>query len=331
VDLTNTASEGSLQQARIWLRECSSRHNCGKLLPFPDIEPIRNPRPSRSAQPTSPDFASNPEPTTQSETKKVIDSRLLKWLGRRTPYFKGQGSHSRIRKLDDVRSQEPARSLELGQRPEATQSRDHSQSLEQNRSQKPKRLVDVRAFGEDSMDARLVENSTLQSRYEILSYCWGIQGNFTTTTDTLELRLSHINYSLIPATLQHAFKITQGFFAYSGNRLRSSSLSSAQDVLWRCCQPAGFALCWTGITIPWRSPWPAVFLDVFSMCRVRRVQRAHGRLIGRKGFDDRSCGPPTPVYCSWTLGPCLAPQAHETKAATTHQPHNSSRRQGACS
>jgi hypothetical protein len=102
--------------------------------------------------------------------------------------------------------------LQPGQRVEAFESGEESRSLEAGRSQKAKHLIDVRAFGDGSLDARLVENSNLENRYATLSYCWGTptEGNFTTTTATLELRRSHIDYSVIPATFQHAFEITRG-------------------------------------------------------------------------------------------------------------------------
>lgn len=78
---------------------------------------------------------------------------------------------------------------------------------------KPKRLIDLFAFGEASLDVKLVDGLVVDGRYSTLSYCWGtsITGRCTTTGDTLALRESRISYETLPLTVQHAFKMTREF------------------------------------------------------------------------------------------------------------------------
>ncbi|KAE9363408.1 HET-domain-containing protein [Stipitochalara longipes BDJ] len=75
----------------------------------------------------------------------------------------------------------------------------------------PKRLIDLRAFGESSLDARLIE-PTSNANYVALSYCWGSAptNRYHTTMDTLLSRQTRIDYSVMPLTIQHAFEFTRG-------------------------------------------------------------------------------------------------------------------------
>ncbi|KAH7317398.1 heterokaryon incompatibility protein-domain-containing protein [Rhexocercosporidium sp. MPI-PUGE-AT-0058] len=76
--------------------------------------------------------------------------------------------------------------------------------------QKPKRVIDVASFG-PSHDVRLVDTEDLDPVYIALSYCWGsrVHPQFTTTTGTLEARMSRIIFDELPLTISHAVQITR--------------------------------------------------------------------------------------------------------------------------
>lgn len=206
MDLTNTASEQSLQQAQIWLQDCSINHNCRQALWLPDTEFVRNSRTCQS--PRSGDASSqvtSSEQNIEPGAKIQKDKALVKWYKRPTSLSKSKKNPSVTKKRDDGDNLEGCASLKAGEGLEGLVR------LSSSRSQKPKRLIHLKAFGERSLDARLVEEYGLKSKYATLSYCWGMhsQHNFTTTSQTLTSRLSCIQYSIMPATFQHAFEIAR--------------------------------------------------------------------------------------------------------------------------
>jgi Heterokaryon incompatibility protein (HET) len=73
----------------------------------------------------------------------------------------------------------------------------------------PARLVDVRAFGNDDMDVRLADNDGSARKYCTLSYCWGTSKTFTTTSRSLRLRKTRINFHSLPGTFRDAVTITR--------------------------------------------------------------------------------------------------------------------------
>ena len=50
----------------------------------------------------------------------------------------------------------------------------------------------------------------MESPYAALSHCWGAKQLFTTTTSTLHLRKTNLNWDSIPATFQDAIRVTRG-------------------------------------------------------------------------------------------------------------------------
>jgi hypothetical protein len=73
----------------------------------------------------------------------------------------------------------------------------------------PSRLVDLDAFGDRSADVKLVSNDGTHKKYVTLSYCWGNSRTFTTTSRSLRLRSTRINFSTLPKTFQDAVQITR--------------------------------------------------------------------------------------------------------------------------
>jgi hypothetical protein len=76
---------------------------------------------------------------------------------------------------------------------------------------RPKRLVDLDAFGDYSTAVRLQDASGIRETYAALSYCWGTveEQRFTTTSSNLNSRMSRIAYNEVPKTFQHAFQISK--------------------------------------------------------------------------------------------------------------------------
>lgn len=72
----------------------------------------------------------------------------------------------------------------------------------------PARLIDVEAF-KNSEDIQLVENDGNHSQYITLSYCWGKSRAFTTTSRSLRLRKTRINFETLPNTFMDAVRITR--------------------------------------------------------------------------------------------------------------------------
>lgn len=71
------------------------------------------------------------------------------------------------------------------------------------------RLLDLRAFASSDMDVRLIDNDVPRSRYATLSYCWGKSRTFTTTTRSLRLRQTRIDFRSLPRTFQDAIVIAR--------------------------------------------------------------------------------------------------------------------------
>lgn len=71
----------------------------------------------------------------------------------------------------------------------------------------PTRIVSI---GPDNMSLRVVETQGMESPYATLSHCWGAKQLFTTTTSTLHLRKTNLNWDSIPATFQDAIRVTRG-------------------------------------------------------------------------------------------------------------------------
>src|ERR1700733_5023367 len=68
----------------------------------------------------------------------------------------------------------------------------------------PTRLLDVSSGTDDIRLFIPSENELLEGKYVTLSYCWGLLGNFTTTSDNYEARKSGISMREMPRTLRDA-------------------------------------------------------------------------------------------------------------------------------
>jgi Heterokaryon incompatibility protein (HET) len=76
----------------------------------------------------------------------------------------------------------------------------------------PSRLIDVLAFGDEpSADVKLVDNSDGRyTQYITLSYCWGRRKRFLRTTSrSMRLRMSRINYTTMPRTFRDVVAISR--------------------------------------------------------------------------------------------------------------------------
>jgi hypothetical protein len=72
------------------------------------------------------------------------------------------------------------------------------------------RLLDLNAFPPSDPDIRLVDNDDDERRYATLSYCWGKSRSFITTTRSLRLRQSRVDYLSLPNTFKDAIQISRG-------------------------------------------------------------------------------------------------------------------------
>ncbi|XHG02271.1 hypothetical protein AWENTII_005626 [Aspergillus wentii] len=84
----------------------------------------------------------------------------------------------------------------------------HSECLNSSNSPLPTRVLDIGCFDSDSV--YLYEPTPSDSApYIALSYCWGRQGNLTTTNENIEARKSNIQWASIPSTMQDAIQLTR--------------------------------------------------------------------------------------------------------------------------
>jgi hypothetical protein len=84
-------------------------------------------------------------------------------------------------------------------------------SLDQEMDIRPKRLIDLMAFGTLSSDVQLVDDYPPLSSYAALSYCWGTfdASTFNTTTKTLDARMKRINFLILSLTIRQAIEVTR--------------------------------------------------------------------------------------------------------------------------
>ncbi|KAJ5087745.1 HET-domain-containing protein [Penicillium angulare] len=73
---------------------------------------------------------------------------------------------------------------------------------------RPTRVIDVDPDS-SSTDVRLIESKGRQARYIALSHRWGGSETLTTTSSTLDRRISGINLNELPKTFQDAIKIAR--------------------------------------------------------------------------------------------------------------------------
>ncbi|KAE9369745.1 HET-domain-containing protein, partial [Stipitochalara longipes BDJ] len=75
----------------------------------------------------------------------------------------------------------------------------------------PCRLIDVEAFGENSLDVCLIGTSGPETPYVTLSYCWGpnSENSHRTLTKSLNSQKSKIVFQTLPITIQDAIRITR--------------------------------------------------------------------------------------------------------------------------
>ena len=155
----------------------------------------------------------------------------MKWYKRPGSLSKRKKNSPATKKRDDGDNLEICASLQAGEGLEVLVR------LTSSRSQKPKRFIHLKAFGERSLDARLVEEYGLKSKYATLSYCWRkhSQHNFTTTSQTLRPRLSRIQYYIMPVTFQHAFEIARSLgirYILWRNRIDVPSKFTIVRIVW---------------------------------------------------------------------------------------------------
>lgn len=93
VDLTNTASEESLQQAQNWIQNCASDHDRGKALQFPDVEPAEDTEQTRSAQ--SADASSQ-----AASSEHIIENKTL--VRNNDKLMKGYRKQSLFRRKEKI-------------------------------------------------------------------------------------------------------------------------------------------------------------------------------------------------------------------------------------
>jgi hypothetical protein len=83
----------------------------------------------------------------------------------------------------------------------------HEECHLQTQIQVPRRIVSI---GLDNMSLRVVETQGTESLYAALSHCWGAKQPLITTTSTLHLRKTNLNWDSMPATFQDAVRVTRG-------------------------------------------------------------------------------------------------------------------------
>ena len=73
------------------------------------------------------------------------------------------------------------------------------------------RVIDLEAYGPQSLDARLVPCTDDTSPYAALSYCWGTgrERHYITTRVNLADGYRHLQHDDMPLTIQHAFQVAR--------------------------------------------------------------------------------------------------------------------------
>ncbi|KAF2460143.1 heterokaryon incompatibility protein-domain-containing protein [Lineolata rhizophorae] len=111
----------------------------------------------------------------------------------------------------------PPRRSRRGTNGSQSQSQGHSQNQFADADDElfadvvPARLIDLRAFGKDSEDARLIDVQGECGDYVALSYCWGKEPlqKYTTTESRLGSMKKRIVHDDMPRTFRDAFAITR--------------------------------------------------------------------------------------------------------------------------
>ncbi|OOF94952.1 hypothetical protein ASPCADRAFT_507815 [Aspergillus carbonarius ITEM 5010] len=86
---------------------------------------------------------------------------------------------------------------------------EHKQCSMNPKTSLPRRVIDIGCSDADKVSLYQPKLADAWSPYVAVSYCWGTEGNLMTTKENIDIHRQHIEWKLIPCTLQEAISLTR--------------------------------------------------------------------------------------------------------------------------